>query len=101
MRKIGLIMLNLRTHDLDPSARVTVEVEGCDKNVVNKLKLSVMWSVDRESMTQFEEDDIRHVSSLPNSVCAMVGVEAGFHNLIYSSTERTTNCSKVLLADAM
>ena len=51
MRKIGLIMPNLRTHDLDPSARVTVEVEGCDKNVVNKLKLSVMWSVARESMT--------------------------------------------------
>ena len=30
MRGVGLIMPDLRTHDLDPSARVTVEVEGCD-----------------------------------------------------------------------
>ena len=30
MRGVGLIVLDLRTCDLDPSARVTVEVEGCD-----------------------------------------------------------------------
>ena len=30
MRGVGLVMPGLRTHDLDPSARVTVEVEGCD-----------------------------------------------------------------------
>ena len=30
MRGVGLIVLDPRTHDLDPSARVTVEVEGCD-----------------------------------------------------------------------
>ena len=30
MRGVGLIVPNLRMHDLDPSARVTVEVEGCD-----------------------------------------------------------------------
>ena len=30
MRGIGLIVLDPRTHDLDPSARVTIEVEGCD-----------------------------------------------------------------------
>ena len=28
--RVGLIVLNLRTHDLDPSTRVTVEVEACD-----------------------------------------------------------------------
>ena len=30
MRGVGLIVLDPRTHDLDPSARVKVEVEGCD-----------------------------------------------------------------------
>ena len=30
MRGVGLIMPDLRTHNLDPSARVIVEVEGCD-----------------------------------------------------------------------
>ena len=28
MRGVGLIVPNPRTHDLDPSTRVTVEVEG-------------------------------------------------------------------------
>ena len=27
---VGLIVPDQRTHDLDPSARVIVEVEGCD-----------------------------------------------------------------------
>ena len=30
MRGVGLIVSDPRTHDLDPSARVAVEVEGCD-----------------------------------------------------------------------
>ena len=30
MRGVGLIVPNLRKHDLDPLARVTVEVEGGD-----------------------------------------------------------------------
>ena len=67
--------------------------------MVNKLELHVIWSVALESMTQLEKGDIRHVSGLPNSASAMVGVEAGFNNLAYSSSESTTDCSKVLLAD--
>ena len=31
-----------RTHDYDPSARVTVEVEGCDSKVENRLELPAM-----------------------------------------------------------
>ena len=30
MRGVRLIVLDPRTHDLDPSTRMTVEVEGCD-----------------------------------------------------------------------
>ena len=30
MREVGLIVPHPRTRDLDPYARVTVEVEGCD-----------------------------------------------------------------------
>ena len=93
-------MLDPRTHDLDPSARATVEVEGYDLNVVNKLELPVMWSVALESMTQLEEEDIRHVSGLPDLASAAVGVEVGFNNLAYSSTKSTIDCSKVLLVDA-
>ena len=77
-----------------------VEVEGCDWNVVNKLELHVMLSMAPESMTQLEEEDIRHVSGLPDSTSAVVGVEARFNNLAYSSAESTTDYSKVLLADA-
>ena len=61
--------------------------------MVNKLELPVTWSVAPESMTQLEEEDIRHVSSLPNSVSAVVGVEANFNNLAYSSAESITDCS--------
>ena len=68
--------------------------------MVNKLELPVMWSMAPESMTQLEDEDIRHVSGLPDSASVVVGVEAGFNNLAYSSTESTTDCSKVLLADA-
>ena len=60
--------------------------------MVNKLELPVMLSVALESITQFEEEDIRHVS---NSASAVVGVEAGFNNLAYSSAESTTNSSNV------
>ena len=67
--------------------------------MVNKLKLPVMWSVAPESMTRLEEEDIRHVSGLPHSASAVVGVEAGFNNMAYSSAESTTNRSKVLLAN--
>ena len=28
--EVGKIVLDLRTHDYDPSTKVTVEVEGCD-----------------------------------------------------------------------
>ena len=42
MREVGLIVPNPRTHDLDPSTKVIVEVEGCACNVVNKLGLPVM-----------------------------------------------------------
>ena len=51
--------------------------------MVNKLDLPVMWSVASESMNQLEEEDIRHVSGLPNSASEVVGVEAGFNNLAY------------------
>ena len=67
--------------------------------MVNKLELPVMWSVAPESMTQLEEEDVRHVSGLLDSTSAVVGVEASFNNLAYSSTESTTDCFKVLLAD--
>ena len=30
MRGVGLIVPDSRTRDLDPSARVTIEVKGCD-----------------------------------------------------------------------
>ena len=53
--------------------------------MVNKLELSIMWSMAPESMTQLEEEDIRNVSGLPDSASAVVGVEAGFDNLAYSS----------------
>ena len=69
--------------------------------MVNKLELHVMWSVAPESMTHLEEEDIRHVSSLPNLESVVVGVEASFNNLAYSYVESTTDYSKVLLADAM
>ena len=59
-----------------------------------------MWSVAPKSMTQLEEEDIRHVPGLLDSASAVVGVEAGFDNLAYSSAESTTDYSKVLLADA-
>ena len=58
-----------------------------------------MWSVAPESITQLEEEEIRHVSGLPDSETAVVRVEAGFNNLAYSSVESTTDYSKVLLAD--
>ena len=68
--------------------------------MMNKLELPVMWSVVPESMTQLEEEDIRHVSGLPDSTSVVVGVEAGFNNLAYSSEESITHYSKVLLAYA-
>ena len=68
--------------------------------MVNKLELPVMWSVAPESMTQLEEEDIRHVSGLPESASKVGGVEVGFNNLAYSSAESITDYSKVLLADA-
>ena len=39
IRGVVQIALDSRTQNVDPSARVTIEVEGCDRNVVNKLKL--------------------------------------------------------------
>ena len=51
-------------------------------------------------MIHLEEEDIRHVSGLPNSASSVVGLEVGFNNLAYSSAESTTDCSKVLLDDA-
>ena len=30
MRGVGLIVPDPKTHDLDPSAKVTLEAEGCD-----------------------------------------------------------------------
>ena len=68
--------------------------------MANKLELPIMRSMAPESMTRLEEEDIRHVSGLPDSASAVVGVEASFNNMAYSSAERTTDCSKVLLADA-
>ena len=59
--------------------------------MVNKLELPVMWSVAPESMTQLEEEDIRHVSGLLDSASVVVGVEEGFNNLAYSSAESTTS----------
>ena len=67
---------------------------------MNKLELFVMWSVAPESMTQLEEEDIRHVSSLSDSASVVVGVEASFNNLANSFAESTIDCSKVLLANA-
>ena len=67
--------------------------------MVNKLELPVMWLVAPKSITQLEEEDIRHVSSLPGSASAVVGVEVNFNNLAFSYAESTTDYS--LLADAM
>ena len=68
--------------------------------MVNKLELPVMWLVAPESMTHLEEENIRHVSGLPNLASAVVGLETDFNNLAYSFAESTTDCSEVLLADA-
>ena len=68
--------------------------------MVNKLELSVMRLMAPKSMTQLEEEDIRHVSGLPDSTSVVVGVEAGYNNLAYSFVESTTDYSKVLLAHA-
>ena len=88
-----------RTHDLNPSSRVRVEVERCDSNVVNKLKLHVMWSVAQESMAHLEEEDIRHVLGLHDLASVVVGIDADFNNLAYSSAKSTIDYSEVLLAD--
>ena len=69
--------------------------------MANKLELPVMWSVDLESMTHLEEEDIRHVLGLPDSISVVVRVEAGFNNLTYSFFESTIVCFEVLLADTM
>ena len=69
--------------------------------MVNKLELPVMWSVAPESMTHLEEEDIWHVSGLPDSTSVVVGVEADFNNLAYSSAESTIDCFEVLLVNAM
>ena len=66
---------------------------------MNKLELLIMWSVALESMTQLEEEEIRHVSGLLDSASVVVGVEADFNNLAYSYAESTIDCSKVFLAD--
>ena len=42
--------------------------------MVNKLELPIMWSVAPKSMTHLEEEDIRHVSGLPDLESTMVGV---------------------------
>ena len=47
--------------------------------MVNKLELLVMWSVALELMTHLEEEDIRHISGLPDLASAVVGVEADFN----------------------
>ena len=59
-----------------------------------------MWSVAPDSIAHLEEEDIRHVSGLPNSTSAVVGAEANFNNLAYSYAEGTNDCSKVLLIEA-
>ena len=68
--------------------------------MVNKLELLVMWLMAPESMTPLEEEDIRHVSGLPDSTSVLVGVGVGYNNLAYSFVESTTDYSKVLLAHA-
>ena len=67
---------------------------------MNKPELPITWSMAPESMTQLEEENIRDVSGLPDSASVVVGIEANFNNLTYSSVESTIDCSKVLLADA-
>ena len=52
--------------------------------MANKLELYVMWSVGPESMTQLEEEDIRHVSGSLDLASVVVGVEVGFNKLAYS-----------------
>ena len=51
-------------------------------------------------MTHLKSEDIRHVSGLPDSASAVVGVEVDFNNLAYSSVETTIDCYEVLLANA-
>ena len=68
---------------------------------MNKLELLIMWSTAPKSMTRLEEEDIRHVSGLPDSASAVVAIEASFNNLAYSSKESTIDCFKVLFAEAM
>ena len=67
--------------------------------MINKLESPIMLSVAPKSMTYLEEDGIRHVLGLHDSASAVMGVEANFNNLAYSSVESTTDCFEILLVD--
>ena len=60
--------------------------------MVNKLELHVMWSVAPESMTHLEEEDIRHVSSLPNLESVVVGVEAWHTHMLKAQLTTLRYC---------
>ena len=49
--------------------------------MVNKLKLTVMWSVAPESMTHVEEEEIKHVLVLPNSTSVVIEVDVDVSDL--------------------
>ena len=56
-------------------------LQGCDRNVVTKLELLVMWSVALESKTHVKEDERKHVLVLPDSTSVEIGVEADLSDL--------------------
>lgn len=71
IKGVRVIVPDLRTQDVDPSAKVTLEVDVFDWKVEKRLELPVTWSVAPESMTHLEDEEIRQVFDLPDS--AMVG----------------------------
>ena len=64
---VGLTVPDPITRDVEPSAKVTGQVDLYDWRLENNLELPVIWSVAPESMTHFEDEKIRYVLGLPDS----------------------------------
>ena len=57
-----------------------MEVERCGRNVVNKLESPIMWYAAPKSMTDSEDEEIRHVLGLSDPTSIMIGLEALFND---------------------
>ena len=57
---------------------MTVDVEACDLNIVNKLELLVKWLVAPKSMSHLEEDEIGHVLMLLDLMSVVIEVDVDF-----------------------